>query len=207
MASFKVNKKIGNYFQHKCLDPGLLLPQTKLNCWRDGRLVENDNKLTTLSITDWFDIYFGIYELLDLIVLSFVNDANAAKHLKNYLSTTTSKIHLVFHVSLLKKKLGHLVVPRSLLPTVTESSALEPIPLAVLHCRLVKYRSKPASQLLFHGTNSSQRMPLENNYEFATLSIKDRLEVNFGILEGVDLIAMSFVNDAANEKLSINTNI
>lgn len=113
----------------------------------------------------------------------------------------------MFHVSLLKKKLGHLVVPQSLLPRVTESSALEPIPLAVLDCRLVKHKSKPASQLLIHGTNSSQRMPLENNYEFSTLSIKDRLEVNFGILEVVDLIAMSFVNDAANEELSLNTNI
>lgn len=95
MASFRVIKKIGNDLQYKCTDLGLLRPQTKLNCWRDGRLVENNHDLPTLLIKDWFDIYFGISKLVDLMVMSFVNAANATKHLKNYLSTVTSKSNRV----------------------------------------------------------------------------------------------------------------
>ncbi|KAF7126476.1 hypothetical protein RHSIM_Rhsim11G0149900 [Rhododendron simsii] len=91
MASFKVLDKIGEALRCKCTDPGLLLPRAKVSFWRDGRLVEKNYELPTLSIKDWFDIDFGISEGVDMIALSFVNDADAVNQLKNYLSSTSSK--------------------------------------------------------------------------------------------------------------------
>lgn len=43
------------------------------------------------GLQDWFDIDFGISEGVDMIALSFVNDADAVNQLKNYLSSTSSK--------------------------------------------------------------------------------------------------------------------
>lgn len=90
MASFEVIEKIGNDLRCKCTDPGLLLPRAKLSFWRDGKLVEKNHELPTLSTKDWSDIEFGISEGVDFIAMSFVNDADAVSHLKNYLSTKTS---------------------------------------------------------------------------------------------------------------------
>lgn len=91
MASFEVIEKIGNDLRCKCTDPGLLLPRAKLSFWRDGKLVEDNDELPTISTKDWSDIEFGISEGVDFIAMSFVKDADAVKHLKNYLSTKSSK--------------------------------------------------------------------------------------------------------------------
>ncbi|KAA8536297.1 hypothetical protein F0562_028775 [Nyssa sinensis] len=90
MASFEVIEKIGNDLRCKCTDPGLLLPRAKLSFWRDGKLVGKNDELPTLSTKDWSDIEFGITEGVDFIAMSFVNDADAVKHLKNYLSTKSA---------------------------------------------------------------------------------------------------------------------
>ncbi|EER91093.1 hypothetical protein BDA96_01G146900 [Sorghum bicolor] len=86
MATFEVNEKIGNDLRCKCTDPGLLLPRAKLSFWRNGKLVQRNFGLPTLSTKDWADIEFGIAEGVDCIALSFVNDANDIKQLKAYLS-------------------------------------------------------------------------------------------------------------------------
>ncbi|GJM96146.1 hypothetical protein PR202_ga12959 [Eleusine coracana subsp. coracana] len=86
MATFEVTDKIGNDLYCKCTDPGLLLPRAKLSFWRNGKLVERNFGLPTLSPKDWADIEFGIAEGVDCIALSFVKDANDIKHLKAYLS-------------------------------------------------------------------------------------------------------------------------
>lgn len=49
MASFEVIEKIGNDLRCKCTDPGLLLPRAKLSFWRDGKLVEKNYELPTIS--------------------------------------------------------------------------------------------------------------------------------------------------------------
>jgi pyruvate kinase len=49
MATFEVTKKIGNDLRCKCTDPGLLLPRAKLSFWRNGKLVERNFGLPTLS--------------------------------------------------------------------------------------------------------------------------------------------------------------
>ncbi|KAL0422505.1 UNVERIFIED_CONTAM: Pyruvate kinase isozyme A, chloroplastic [Sesamum latifolium] len=91
MATFEVVEKVGNDLRCKCTDPGLLLPRAKLSFWRDGKLVDKNYELPTLSTKDWFDIEFGISEGVDFIAMSFVNDADAVAHLKNYISTKSSK--------------------------------------------------------------------------------------------------------------------
>ncbi|EEF40301.1 pyruvate kinase, putative [Ricinus communis] len=91
MASFEVIEKIGNDLHCKCTDPGLFLPRAKLSFWREGELVERNYEQPTLSAKDWADIDFGVSEGVDLIALSFVNDADPVKNLKNYLSTNSTK--------------------------------------------------------------------------------------------------------------------
>ncbi|CAK9167867.1 unnamed protein product [Ilex paraguariensis] len=91
MATFEVIEKIGNDLLCKCTDPGLLLPRAKLSFWRDGILVGKNYEPPTLSTKDWTDIKFGISEGVDFIAMSFVKDADAIKHLKNYISTNSSK--------------------------------------------------------------------------------------------------------------------
>ncbi|TVU45747.1 hypothetical protein EJB05_05245, partial [Eragrostis curvula] len=86
MATFQVTEKTGNDLRCTCTDPGLLLPRAKLSFWRNGKLVERNFGLPTLSAKDWADIEFGIAEGVDCIALSFVKDANDIKHLKAYLS-------------------------------------------------------------------------------------------------------------------------
>lgn len=91
MATFEVIEKVGNGLRCKCTDPGLLLPRAKLSFWRDGKLLGRDYDLPTLSTKDWSDIVFGISENIDFIAVSFVKDAEAITHLRDYLTTTSSK--------------------------------------------------------------------------------------------------------------------
>lgn len=91
MATFEVIEKVGNGLRCKCTDPGLLLPRAKLSFWRDGKLLGRDYDLPTLSTKDWSDIVFGISEDIDFIAVSFVKDAEPITHLRDYLSTTSSK--------------------------------------------------------------------------------------------------------------------
>ncbi|KAJ9159346.1 hypothetical protein P3X46_024855 [Hevea brasiliensis] len=89
MASFQVVERMGNDLRCKCTDPGLLLPRAKLSFWRDGKL--SHQGLPTISEKDWADIDFGISEGVDFVAVSFVNDAEPIKHLKNHLSTKASR--------------------------------------------------------------------------------------------------------------------
>lgn len=92
MASFEVTEKIGNDLCCKCTDPGLFLPRAKFSFWRNGNLVERNYELPTLSKKDWADIDFGISEGADFISLSFVNNADSIRQLKDYLSTKSSRL-------------------------------------------------------------------------------------------------------------------
>lgn len=50
MASFEVIEKIGNDLRCKCTDPGIFLPRAKFSFWRNGKLVERNYELPTLSV-------------------------------------------------------------------------------------------------------------------------------------------------------------
>ncbi|PWA71844.1 Pyruvate kinase [Artemisia annua] len=102
MATFKVIERIGNDLRCECIDPGLLLPRAKLSFWRDGKLVDKHHELPTLSTKDWSDIEFGISEGVDFIAMSFVKDADAVNHLKNYLSTKNKSIKVLAKIESLE---------------------------------------------------------------------------------------------------------
>lgn len=91
MARFEVIEKIGSDLRCKCTDPGLFLPRAKWSFWRDGKLVWRDYELPTLSTKDLADIEFGVSEGVDFIAMSFVNDSDSVRYVKNYLSTKSCK--------------------------------------------------------------------------------------------------------------------
>ncbi|OMO73837.1 Pyruvate kinase [Corchorus capsularis] len=91
MASFEVIEKVGNDLRCQCTDSGLFLPRAKFSFWRDGKLVARNSELPTLSKKDWADIEFGVSEGVDFIALSFVNDADSVRQLKNYLYMRSSR--------------------------------------------------------------------------------------------------------------------
>ncbi|KAL3742676.1 hypothetical protein ACJRO7_018057, partial [Eucalyptus globulus] len=110
MASFEVVDKIGNDLKCKCTDSGLFLPCAKFSFWRDGKLVKRNYKLPTLSRKA--NINFGIAEGIDFIAMSFVNDVDAVRNLKDYISTKLSKsIRVLAKIESLEslQKLGEIV--------------------------------------------------------------------------------------------------
>ncbi|KAF7147605.1 hypothetical protein RHSIM_Rhsim03G0132800 [Rhododendron simsii] len=78
---------------------------------------------------------------------------------------SSSRIHPVFHVSLLKRKLGQHVVAQADLPAINEAGLLAPQPVAILDRRLVKHGGKVATQLLVQWANT---FPEEASWEFYT---------------------------------------
>lgn len=74
-----------------------------------------------------------------------------------------SKIHNVFHVSQLKKRIGEGKVVQTDLPGVDDQGELLVEPVVVLDRRLVKKGNDPATMVLIHWKNGS---PTEATWEF-----------------------------------------
>ena len=66
-----------------------------------------------------------------------------------------SKIHPVFHVSCLKKKIGKSITPFTELPTTREDGQLQLELTFVLDRRVVKPNNHPVTQWLVQWSNSS----------------------------------------------------
>ncbi|KAH9657611.1 hypothetical protein KPL70_023155 [Citrus sinensis] len=64
------------------------------------------------------------------------------------------KIHPVFHVSCLKKKVGEAVTPITELPTIREDGHLQLVPDSVLDRRVVQRSNRPCVQWLVQWSNS-----------------------------------------------------
>lgn len=75
----------------------------------------------------------------------------------------SSKIHPVFHVSLLKKRLGNHAVVQTSLPSTSADGQLQLEPLAVLDRKMVKRHNKPCTMLLVQWTNS---IPEDATWEY-----------------------------------------
>nr|XP_027091852.1 uncharacterized protein LOC113712566 [Coffea arabica] len=92
--------------------------------------------------------YFGPYKLEKRI-------GNVAYRLQ---LPTTSRVHPVFHVSLLKKKVGDKATPTLQLPELDEKGHWKVEPVAVLDRRMVKKGNAAAVQWLIHwwGTDPAK---------------------------------------------------
>ena len=49
MACFEAVEKIGNDLRCRCLEPDLFLSRARISFWRNGKLVEKNHELPTLS--------------------------------------------------------------------------------------------------------------------------------------------------------------
>ncbi|KAM0980946.1 hypothetical protein ACFX2J_014063 [Malus domestica] len=97
MAHFEVLEKLGSDMRCKCTHPGLFLLRAKFRFWRDRKLVERNYELPTLSTKDRSNIEFRISQGVDFIFMSFVNEAESEKHLKNQLFTSKRIIALMLY--------------------------------------------------------------------------------------------------------------
>lgn len=89
-----------------------------------------------------------------------------------------SKVHNVFHVSQLKKRICNDKVIQTELPGVTEERDMKIEPVAVLDRKLVKKGNKPATMILVQWTNGST--------EEATWEYWENIHKNCSILEDKD---------------------
>lgn len=87
--------------------------------------------------------YLGSYTMLERIV-------KVAYHLD---LPPQMRIHPIFHISLLKKKLGRKKVASTVLPCVGPNGQFLVQPLAILDKCIVKKGSHAVSELLIHWTN------------------------------------------------------
>jgi hypothetical protein len=67
-----------------------------------------------------------------------------------------AKIHPVFHVSCLKKKLGSHVTPLPVLPPVGENGELKPEPEAVWNRRMRKVANRALTEVLVHWKGTTK---------------------------------------------------
>lgn len=73
-----------------------------------------------------------------------------------------AKIHNIFHVSQLKKKVGNKTEVQTTLPGIADTGTLNPQPIAILERKLVKRGNNPAVMVLIQWENGS---PQEATWE------------------------------------------
>lgn len=80
-----------------------------------------------------------------------------------------SKLHLVFHVSLLRKQIGQHAHVHPHLPPITNEGVVQPEPFAILARWMVKKGNKAATEVLVHWTNlPKDDTTWKHYYEFKT---------------------------------------
>lgn len=67
----------------------------------------------------------------------------------------SSRIHNVFHVSQLKKKLGKKHTVQTILPGIDDGGVLNPQPLAILDRKLIKKGNSPTTMVLIQWENGT----------------------------------------------------
>ncbi|KAI9191959.1 hypothetical protein LWI28_016004 [Acer negundo] len=77
-----------------------------------------------------------------------------------------SRIHPVFHVSQLKKRVGDSVTSSSILPHTSSDGLLMVYPMAILACKMVKIGNQVVAQQLVQWSNTN---PVDATWEDASV--------------------------------------
>lgn len=108
----------------------------KLQPYRQGSVVMRKNQKLAAK-------YYGPYKVLEIIgAVAYKIDLPPG-----------SKVHNIFYVSQLKKKIGHNKVVHTDLPGVNEEGELQVEPVEILDRRLVKRGNSPATMVLIRWSN------------------------------------------------------
>ena len=101
--------------------------------------------------------FYGPFEVLERV-------GQVAYKLKQ---PPTARIHNVFHVSLLKKKVGEAVSVEAQLPAINDSTEVSWEPAAIVEARLVKKRGPPAALWLIRwkGCSSESDFGIPNTFQ------------------------------------------
>lgn len=127
------------YADKKCTDRSFSVGEEvflKLQPYRHQTVVARKNHKLSAR-------YFGPYTILEKIGM-------VAYKLN---LPSSSRIHNVFHVSQLKKKLGKKHSVQTTLPGVDTDGVINPQPVAILDRRLIKKGNKPATMVLIQWEN------------------------------------------------------
>jgi hypothetical protein len=68
---------------------------------------------------------------------------------------SSARLHPIFHVSCLKKKLGHKITPLATLPPVDDKGEILPEPELIQDRRSTKQRGRAITEVLIHWTGTS----------------------------------------------------
>ncbi|KAL6194361.1 hypothetical protein ACLB2K_035445 [Fragaria x ananassa] len=115
-------------------------------------------KQTSESTTSFHKLasrYYGLFQVLERIGEVAYNKLQLP---------ATARIHNVFHVSLLKKRVGHDATVEATLPNISDSSAFKWVLEEILHIRMIKHKGAAATQWLIHWLGTSKE---EATWEFA----------------------------------------
>jgi hypothetical protein len=113
---------------------------------------------TTLSLRRDYKLapkYYGPYQVL----------ARIGKVAYKLQLPNNTNIHPVFHVSLLKKKLGNQVVPVTQLPVLDNNGIFKEEPIAILDSRFVQRGNKGVAQILVQWSNLAPEQATWESYD------------------------------------------
>nr|XP_027118561.1 uncharacterized protein LOC113735771 [Coffea arabica] len=136
---------VGDYVRERqqidsMLKQNLKTGQEMMKKYADESRSERQSSLALRGNTKLTAKYFGPYKVEEKI-------RNVAHRLQ---LPTTTKVHPVFHVSLLKRKIGGKVTPTLQLTKIDEKRRWKVEPVAVLDRRIVKRGNAAAVQWLIH---------------------------------------------------------
>ncbi|TXG68060.1 hypothetical protein EZV62_009335 [Acer yangbiense] len=106
----------------------------------------------------------------------------------------SSKIHPVFHVLCLKKRVGDDIIPQTQLPNVRDDGRIQLEPVAILERRMVKRHNRSITQVLVHWTFN-----MSSSYESEDM-VANKLQAGTNLINEGDFLAKDKVGAVTSLK-------